>query len=154
MSVVLPDPLESEIDAPLSPLATLCRRISVLRAKGRSVEAGQLQTRELGRLVAEIRAQHGEDALPEERLRAIFAREQARVADAGVLAELLSQSILVAPNAPAPVNAGATAPAPSGLPANSPSLRAKPTAPPAIADLLDDMLAQDAEARRKRTRAA
>src|SRR5690606_38496661 len=45
-----------EPEAAYLPLAVLCRKICVLRARGRSVEAAQLQSTEFARTVADLRA--------------------------------------------------------------------------------------------------
>lgn len=162
-----------EKDAAFTTLAILCRRICVLRARGRSVEANQLQSSEFARTVIDLKAQHGADALPEEKIRAIFTREQERVADAEVLAELLAHWMpQVSASVPiATGNAAVTAsqssrsqdgdrlvsqstapPPPSAVSGSAQANTAKPaSSPPAIADMLDDMLNQDA-ARAKRHR--
>ncbi|HRE81091.1 MAG TPA: hypothetical protein PLN52_08590 [Opitutaceae bacterium] len=172
-----------EKDAALSTLAHVCRRICVLRARGRSVEANQLQSSEFARALIDLKAQHGADAFRDDEVRALFQKEQERVADAMVLAELLTH--WMPPHASPAMRAStseesATRPPPAEVKprvdsplspvsptqirydetaspqaAPNPAVKApavsSPTSPPAIADLLDDMLNQDA-ARQRRTR--
>lgn len=172
-----------EKDAALSTLAHVCRRICVLRARGRSIEANQLQSSEFARTLIDLKAQHGADAFRDDEVRALFQKEQERVADAMVLAELLTHwmppSTSFATRAGSSTESASTAPAPEAnssvapLPPISappipqhettpargatpptvqpPAAASSPTSPPAIADLLDDMLNQDA-ARQRRTR--
>ena len=142
----------------------LCRRICLLRVRGRSVEANQLQSAELSRTVTELRTRFGPDSLSEEQVRTIFSRERERVADAAVLAELLGAfmppptSVVAAADLEERTTAfAASAPTPPRQPPaerESPDSGSAPPPPaqaPAIADLLDEMLSQDSQrARRSR----
>lgn len=150
-------------EAAFSALEMLCRRICLLRVRGRSVEANQLQSSELSRTVTELRTRFGPDSLSEEQVRTIFSRERERVADAAVLAELLgafmppptSVVAAAADLAERTTAFAASAPVPPRQPPaerESPDSSSAPPPPaqaPAIADLLDEMLSQDSQRARR-----
>ncbi len=126
-------PPVSPAAAPLGELRQLYRRICVLRVNRRTAELQRLETHELPRAVAAVRAAgDGPD------LAALFAAEEARVDEAHLLAELLAP-LLVTPN-------GTTA---ASVAASGTSTRPAPTAPGnrgaalSIADFIDGMLAQE-----------
>jgi hypothetical protein len=124
----------------------MVRRICVLREDGEMLDARRVEEGELLPAVEAFRKARGEEALPEPALQEIFAIETRRVADAGVLCELLVPRL--AARLPTFAVAGAINAAPvtrvpsAAVPA--------PGGPPAIPDLLDAMLAADrASAREK-----
>jgi hypothetical protein len=128
-------------DDRLEPIAALCRRIALQRLRGETAQARQLEAVTLPSAVQALRTEHGPELLSDNLLGVIRAREQLRVADAALLAELLGAL------------RDLSAPVPAAIPVTS-SLPAHPTSPPALTDLLDDMLAQEAADRRARHSAA
>jgi hypothetical protein len=118
-------------DSPWSELATLYRRVCLLRARGLGAEADHLAATDLARALTALRPAGRPAGDPE--LRALFAREEDRVADATVLAEILL------PLLREPAAAGASAPAPAALPARAPRPAASAAAP-GIADFIDEMI--------------
>lgn len=70
-------------------MARLCRRICVLRERGDAVEAARLESEPLAELIASLHAAGESEAAVQQRVAALFAVEEERVADAAVLAELL-----------------------------------------------------------------
>ncbi len=133
------------------------RQIFLLREQGDFDGAARLQANDLGNAVRDFRLAHGVEALPESKLQEMFAREEARIADAVALAEILIPQ-LVAARAGAPVvtqtyvatrEEPVTAPV---IPFSSDDSSAVPRAPatgsPAIPDLLDAMLAAERHSRR------
>jgi len=108
-----------------------------------------VETGELAVAVRNHRLSHGPDALPESELRAIFSAEAGRVADATILCELLAPPLAARLSLPAGI---APAPATRSSPA-SPRPAVVATGSPAIADLLDAMLAAQRDARRPLTAA-
>jgi len=124
----------------LSGLARLVRQICLLREQGDAAEAGRLQQAELAVAVGEFRRAHGSDALPEEKLAALFAAEADRVAEALLTAELLIKRLTaIWPAAPA---AAAVAREPAVAAPRTPA-RPAPSQPPVISELLDAMLAAE-----------
>lgn len=130
------------------------RRICVLREQGNLAEATRLEQNEFTNTLRDIRLAQGPDALPESDLRALFAAEEKRVADAVVLSELLipelvksfppmSASPFPSSRPPASTQAPETA---SAAPFSRPAAPAGVS--PIIADLLDAMLASERPSRR------
>jgi hypothetical protein len=122
---------------PMAALSRLVRQVCLLRECGEADRAARLHEGELANAVRDHRLTHGPEALPESELRAMFATEERRVADAVILSELL---------APRLVAAGVPAPAAGPRPVQSPPAAhrpAVPAGPPAISDLLDAMLAAE-----------
>lgn len=97
-------------------------------------------------MIASLRATAGNSAEFEQRLEAVFATEQERVANASALAELLLPLLssrtplfgLALP--PSPTAAEQPLPAPASFAESAPPVR---RAPGDIADFLDDMIAQE-----------
>lgn len=122
------------------------RRICVLRARGLSVEAARLQSTELSRAVRALRQSLTGDADGEAQLRALFAREEERVANASVLAEILLPMLRESATASAP-RALATAPSLAAAPPSADRRRSsRPPAAataPGIADFIDEMIQQE-----------
>jgi len=107
------------------------------------MQAARLET-ELAEAVRELHAAQGAEALPESELQAMFVREENRVADAVILAELLVPRLvsgLPVATGPAP---DATRTALSGVAATRRPERGAPDIP----DLLDAMLAAERNGRR------
>ena len=127
----------------ISELARLLRRVGVLRAQGDAARGVSLEAIEISALVREIREQHGPDALSEDQLQAMRATEERRVAEAGILAELLIPRLVVA--LPAMAEPGRSIPARSMA---EPAARPLMAGPPAISDMLDAMLAAERTSRR------
>jgi hypothetical protein len=122
----------------------------VLRERGQHEEAEDLRSRELPGLLASIRSPSDTNASVEAQLEAILTREEDRVANAMVLAELLAPLLTQAsarvpeltpiliptpePSAPEPRPPQFVAPPPSPAPA-------RPAG--SIADFIDEMIAQE-----------
>lgn len=88
---------------------------------------------------------HAEDPLPESRVHEMFAREEQRVAEVGIMAELLIPQLLgrLGSNAAAAPLSAVTPP-----PRRVEEARPAPPASLAIPDLLDAMLAAERSTRR------
>jgi hypothetical protein len=125
----------------LAGLARLVRRICLLQEQGDMAEAGRLQQSDLMAAIGDFRRKQGADALPEEKLSALFAAERERVAEALLTAELLIQR-LTAIWPSAPVAAAPVAREPTVVEVRVPT-RVVPAQPPVISDLLDAMLASE-----------
>jgi hypothetical protein len=123
-------------------ITRLMRRICLLREQGDAGQAARLHEHELADAVRELRATHGAQALSDEELRALFAAEEQRVAEAVVLAELLIPQ-LVGARPPVPAQAVPATPVPARL-----RVPAVPPGSPGIPDLLDAMLAAERNGRR------
>jgi len=148
----LPQPsLPSDGAVRLSGLARLVRRICVLREQGDATVAAQLEKNDLANAVRDLRLAEGLDAVSAEELRAIFATEERRVADASVLAELLLPQLrdawANAPKQSSGASAGIRRESPVAAPA--PRVTEPVAGSPAITDLLDAMLAADGATRRQ-----
>ena len=124
----------------LAGLSRLVRRICLLQEQGDTAEAGRLQQGDLAVAIGEIRRTQGADALPEEKLAALFAVEAERVAEALLTAELLIQRLTaIWTSAPA---AAPVVREPTIAEVRVPT-RLVPAQPPVISDLLDAMLASE-----------
>lgn len=120
----------------LAGITRLLRRICLLLDQGRSQEAARLQQEELAAAVRDFRTSNPPDALPDDVLQAMFVREEQRMAEAAALAELLIPRLgggFAVSAAVAPVRV----PRPAAV---------APAGAPAIADLLDAMLAAERRA--------
>lgn len=143
LSATVPESLLAGPETSLwSEAAELYRRICLLRSRGLSIEAARLQSTELSRAVGALREASGDGSACEARLNTLFAREEERVANASVLAELL------VPMLRDTVVTAAAPRTPSGaLPRRAPPMRAAspstPTAAPGIADFIDEMIQQE-----------
>jgi hypothetical protein len=124
--------------------------VCVLRERGQADEAEALRQRELPGLLAAVRSPADTDASIDAQLTAVFAREEDRVANAVVLAELMAP-LLVNPAARTPEltpilisapSPGALEPRPSQF-APPPPLPAPARAAGSIADFIDEMIAQE-----------
>lgn len=152
--------LEMDRESAVAALASLCRRICLLEARGCSTEASAIQAGEFSKAIERIRIQFGPGFLPEAGVSGLFTRERERVADAVVLAGLLtdlsSPAGFLADRPHGASDAGSTPrasnnplhkPGPRGAnsdaeaPANCQRPRSRSA--PAIADLLDEMLTQE-----------
>lgn len=127
--------------ARLAGLSRLVRRICLLREQGDTVEAGRLQHGDLATAIRDFRLTRGVEALPEEMLAALFAREEERVAEALLTAELLIER-LTAIWQPVPAAAAPAVREPTVIEVRAPT-RLIPAQPPVISDLLDAMLASE-----------
>jgi hypothetical protein len=121
-----------------SDVAAIYRRICLLRLRGQSLEASRLQSTELSRAISSLRETVGSASECDSRLEGLFAREEERVTNASVLAEVLlpllrdSVSAVVA-RPPLAGRARSTSAAGS-------SSRAQPASAPGIADFIDEMI--------------
>jgi hypothetical protein len=126
----------------------ICRRICVLREQGRQAEAETMMAQELAGVRATL-SDLGDSSAVEMRMAAIFAREEERVADATVLAELLAPTLCAAGAVSTP-----SVRSMNEATSSSPRIAPKPLVARGgtgdIADFIDEMLAQERapEARR------
>jgi hypothetical protein len=130
-------------------LARLVRQVCLLREQGDAAGAVRVQEKEFATAVRDIRLAEGPEALPESELRAMFATEEQRVAEAVILSELLIPQLVGSwPSISNLDRPGTTRSAPGALPASAPA--PTPAAgPPTIPDLLDAMLAAERPGRRR-----
>jgi hypothetical protein len=136
----------SAVASPWAEVATIYRRICVLRLRGQTVDSAHLESIALTAALAAAELAHATPAEFEQRMRALFQAEEDRVHSAAILAELLAPLLAerlgsaVAPARPASV------PAP-----RPPAMNPAPTAsePAAIADLIEGMLDQQRTAPRR-----
>ena len=128
----------------LSGISRLIRQICLLRAQAEPVQAARLQETELAEAVREFRAAHGSEALPESELQAMFSREESRVADAVILAELLVPRLVSG----LPVSTRPIPDATHSAPSLVEAARRNERGAPDIPDLLDAMLAAERNGRR------
>ncbi len=136
---------------PLAGISRCIRRICLLREQDNAAEAVRLEQNEFANALRDLRLAHGPEFLPESELRALFAVEENRVADAMVLSELLLPQLakLFPSTAPFPLQARPLSTPPQGLDSAIPFPRtATPGVSPIIADLLDAMLASERTGRR------
>jgi len=118
----------------------------VLHERGEGSAADTLEAGPLAELIAALRTTAENSAEFDQRLETVFTTEQERVANASALAELLLPLLshgtplfgVVSPTPPAPAPQTLSAPVSFAEPA--PPVR---RAPGAIADFLDDMIAQE-----------
>ena len=141
---MLPTALVSNSPAPVpewSDVARECRRVCVLRERGRNDEAEQVRQGFLADLVSAARAPTDTDADVAARLETLFARETERVANAAVLAELLLPVLLENLRAVVATASAASVVKPAApiLPRTS----TPPTAAISIADFIDAMIARE-----------
>lgn len=140
MSTLTP-PTSSALASPWKEVATVYRRICLLRLRDQHAEAEQLESTALATALAAAEVAHATPAEFEQRLRVLFQAEEERVHNAAILAELL-RPLLFASSAP--VAPAVSAPArPAAAPAPRPlAFNPSPTAsePDAIADLIEGML--------------
>lgn len=130
----LPDPSASA--SPLGDLPQLYRRICLLRVAQRTSEARQLEASALPQALATAHAACGEARIAD-----FMAAEEAKVADARMLAELL------APLLATELNLSFT-PSPAAVPALQRPAPSPPHSEPlSIADFIDGMIAQEQPAR-------
>ena len=131
-------------EEPWTRLATLCRRICVLRAQGLTAAADQLHASEFSAALATLRNESGQiDLFDDERVRLLQAIEQERVTNAMLMAELI-QSLVNSADRITRTGTAAASPASPPVPFTpaNPIRRAPPPESLSIADLLDDMLTQ------------
>jgi hypothetical protein len=137
---------------PLAGITRCIRQICLLREQDNSAEADRLEKNEFANALSDLRLTHGPEVLPENELRAMFAAEEKRVADAVILSELLipqlvksfarsTPTVVAQQSKPASANAwDSSVPIPKAAAAAGVS--------PMIADLLDTMLASERSGRR------
>ena len=139
---------------PLAGITRCIRQICLLREQENPAEARRVEQNEFANTLRDLRLAHGPDILPESELRAMFAAEQKRVADAVVLSELLIPQLVKSFGAASPVQVQpANRPvAPVVIDAReavSPASKAPASGvSPGITDLLDAMLAAERGGRR------
>jgi hypothetical protein len=124
-------------------IVSLVRQICLLREQGDAARAESLQAGELAAALQEFRATEGDAALPEPVLAQLFAREEERIADAQVLAELLAPRL----GAVLPAARAATVTTVTTVTTRAPE---PPAEPLSIPDLLDAMLAAERTSPRTR----
>lgn len=130
-------------------LTRLIRRICLLREQGDVAGAARLQESELLAALDELRQLQGPEAWRDEEVRALFAAEERRVADAMVLAEILIPKLTELWKQATPVaRTVTTITARTREPDPVPAPAAAPSGPPVITDLLDAMLADERKTRR------
>ncbi|HKB90278.1 MAG TPA: hypothetical protein VKC60_07145 [Opitutaceae bacterium] len=139
---------------PWAELTQLYRRICVMRVNGRSIEANRLQSTELSTAIASAQQQHGAEVISDKKLQEIFQHERERVANASVLVELLLPELTKRLKLGSPASAETQNEPAQRFPVeDAPAAeRSPPTAPPAIADLIDGMLSQERAESRSRPR--
>ena len=126
-------------------IVCLIRRICLLREQGEVARAEQLQAGELAEALTALREADGPEACSAVAVAQVFAREEERIADAQVLAELLAPRLGAArPATTAPLPAAAPPPSPPG---RAPGVPAESLS---IPDLLDAMLAAERTSPRTR----
>lgn len=114
------------------------RRVCILRSEGRSGEAQRIEDTEFAAAADQARGALGAGPGAEARLEALLAGERERVAEAVAFAEILAP--MLSARLRAPGTAGPPA-AESPLPAR-PGAR-RPAEARAVADFIEEMLAQD-----------
>jgi hypothetical protein len=152
LNEISPHPSTSESE-PRAAIARVIRRICLLRERGDEAGAQRLHNLELGNAVRDFRLAYGPAALTESELRALHAREEQRIADAVVLAEILIPQLTMrrAPSGTciAPTTPDSNAPPPAPPPPPPPvSPRPPASGSPGIPDLLDAMFAAERAQRR------
>lgn len=132
--------------SPWTEVATIYRRICILRLRGQTVDSAHLESIALTAALAAAEVAHASPAEFEQRMRALFQAEEERVHSAAVLAELLVP--LIAERLGPAVAPARRAPVPAARP---PAMSPAPTAsePAAIADLIEGMLDQQRTAPRR-----
>jgi len=138
--------------SPLARITRCVRRICLLREQGDAEEAARFEKIDFADALRDLRLALGPEILPESELRAMFAAEEKRVADAVVLSELLIPQLVKSfPPFPATVAARAAS-LPAGERESASVLPRSPAVAagvsPMIADLLDAMLASERTGRR------
>lgn len=123
----------------------LIRRICLLHEQGDVAGAHSLERDQLPSAVQLARTKLGAGALPESELSDIFARERERATEAITIAQLIVQQL--APHLPAAQSAASARPTREREPHAPLARPAATNEPPAIADLLDAMLASERRAR-------
>jgi hypothetical protein len=140
--------------SPWGEVALLYRRICVLRARGHSAEADRLYSTEFAQALEAGRSSTEADPDRDNRLQVLLAAEEERVAAAEALAALLAPLLVEQLRGLLPAGAPDLSPARSGEPnpfTETPVaalVRPAPGTPPAIADLIEGMLAQERAAAR------
>jgi hypothetical protein len=144
--------LSSLNTTPRIELGRLCREIC-LAAEQAPGSAESLEEKIEG-AAAQVRARYGEASLSADDLLEIFQREQNRVADALVLAELLAPRLAAQLQKNGALAVSPSSRASSEPPPRSPTPPAAnrpPAVPAGIADLIDGMLDQERREPRKRS---
>lgn len=131
--------LPSNAASPLADVLRLHRRVYVLRACGEMVEAARLERTEL----AEARNAHRISGDPTS-LEPLLAAEEARVAEAVLLADVLAPLLAARLAAQAPALASQTRSQPKSGRSELPTAIVPATdSAPTVADFIEGMLAQD-----------
>lgn len=152
-SLIMNFPFQAPSPATVSvaEITRLIRRICLLREQNNMLAAEQLEQNEFAAALRDLLRVHGPELLTERELLEIFRVEEKRVADAAVLAELITPQIARAlasvPLSLPPARLGATAVGArdTAIPF---SRAAVAGTSPMIADLLDAMLATERPANR------
>ena len=117
-------------------MRSICRRLCVLRSRGRLAEAGRIEETELAAAMAQAREGPEGGLGADARLSAVLAEEGERVAAAVAFAEILAPLLTERLAARAPERGRAAADPARRAPAPSAGDRG-------IADFIEEMLAQD-----------
>jgi hypothetical protein len=125
------------LETPWTEVRRIFRRICLLRSRGRGGEAQRLEDTELAVAATQARGASASEPEADARMKALWAEEKERVAEAVAFAEILAPMLSERLSAVAPVRRPARAPAPERLEAGAPGEAH------GIADYIDQMLAQD-----------
>lgn len=133
----------------MSGITRLVRRVCLLREQGEAEAAARFEQNELATAVRDLRLAEGLEAVRDEELQELFIREEQRVADAVILAELLAPRLAsVRPPVPA-VQVTTPVQVRRDEFVSTPRVIESGAGSTAIPDLLDAMLAADSAARRR-----
>jgi hypothetical protein len=140
-SAQLPSSSSPIVSSDWDAVRRLYRRICVLRATGRDADASVLEREDLSRALSAARA--ATDSPVNETT--LLAAESDRVADAGVLADVLAPLLAerLRADAPTPIAAVSAEPASTAVSTLTPLTRPPRASVPGIADLIDGMLSQE-----------
>jgi len=136
LNATFPSPTTTGV-SPWSEAGILCRRICLLRLRGQREEAASLEATELARTVEAIRRSPGIATDCDQKLEALFAREEERVATASVVAEILLPLLDDSRPAAKDVRPVRSSRAERTLP------RVASATPLGIADFIDEMIQQE-----------
>ena len=131
-----------------SAIARIIRRICLLREQENATAAKQVEETELLSALRDYRLEFGADALPDTELREMYKAAACRVTEAVITAELLIPQLVGSLAASGPGRSRPLASAATEAPAPLSGATPPAAGSPAIADLLDAMLAAERTARR------
>lgn len=136
--------------SPWDEVAQIYRQVCLLRLQGRGAEAAQLYAGKFSEALDVIEQFAGPGPVTEARVQSLLAAEDERVAQASVLAELLTPLLverlreIFLPDRAQPLSEKSPAvDSPAGAPANFPGVKPAHSSAPTIADFIEGMLAQE-----------